>query len=127
MTALTKALRDSVRKVQARVPGAGYVFPLHLASEAATELELLTRWVADLQTGMYINCVYCGYRYGPNHTVPAAEALKAHVEKCPKHPMSEMRTALNHISSHFDLVQKHITWCESAVTEVNALLGKQLP
>ena len=59
------------------------------------EVERLSRWVADLQSGMYVNCVYCGHRYGPGETTPVsmADALKAHVERCPKHPMSKLRDA----------------------------------
>jgi hypothetical protein len=53
----------------------------------------LSKWVSDLQSGMYVNCVYCGHRYGPGETTPVsmADALKAHVEKCPKHPMSALK------------------------------------
>ena len=53
----------------------------------------LRRWVDDLQSGMYVNCVYCGHRYGPGETTPVsmADALKAHVERCPEHPMSALR------------------------------------
>ena len=49
------------------------------------------QWVADLQAGMYINCVYCGHRYGPDDEVPAsmADVLKAHIEVCPEHPLSK--------------------------------------
>ena len=54
------------------------------------------RWVSDLQSGMYVNCVYCGHRYGPKETTPVsmADALKAHVSTCPKHPMSALLAAL---------------------------------
>lgn len=57
------------------------------------ENERLSKWVDDLQSGMYVNCVYCGYRYGPGETTPVsmADALKAHVEQCPKHPMSALK------------------------------------
>jgi hypothetical protein len=60
------------------------------------EVERLQRWVADLQSGMYVNCVYCGHRYGPGETTPVsmADALKAHVEACPSHPMSALRSDL---------------------------------
>ena len=53
------------------------------------------RHVDDLQSGMYINCVYCGHRYGPKDEVEAtmADALKEHIEQCPKHPMSKRRSA----------------------------------
>jgi len=59
----------------------------------AQELEEARGWVKDLHSGMYINCVYCGHRYGPSESTPAsmADVLKAHVEQCPKHPMSALR------------------------------------
>lgn len=60
------------------------------------EIEELKRWVDDLQSGMYVNCVYCGHRYGPSDDVPVsmAEILKEHVESCPKHPMSRLKNDL---------------------------------
>ena len=55
--------------------------------ERVRELE---EWVNDLHSGMYINCVYCGHRYGPKKDTPSimADVLKRHIEKCPKHPLS---------------------------------------
>jgi len=60
------------------------------------EVERLNAWVNDLQSGMYINCVYCGHRYGPKDKVPCtmANALKQHIEQCPKHPMSALKKSL---------------------------------
>ena len=57
------------------------------------EVERLKAWVTDLQSGLYVNCVYCGHRYGPGETTPVsmAAALKAHVEQCPQHPISALR------------------------------------
>lgn len=57
------------------------------------EAESLKSWVSDLQSGMYVNCVYCGHRYGPKETTPVtmADALKAHIEECPKHPLSILK------------------------------------
>ena len=54
------------------------------------EVRKLRTWVADLQSGMYVNCVYCGHRYGPGEMTPVsmADALKAHVAACPSHPMA---------------------------------------
>lgn len=67
-------------------------------AEVALGMKLGTAesWVADLQSGMYVNCVYCGHRYGPGETTPVsmADALKAHVETCCKHPMSQLRAEL---------------------------------
>lgn len=60
------------------------------------EILRLREWIDDLQSGMYINCVYCGHRYGPEGEYPAsmAEVLKEHVEQCPAHPMSALKVEL---------------------------------
>lgn len=57
------------------------------------EVARLRACVSDLQSGLYVNCVYCGHRYGPGETTPVsmADALKAHVEQCPEHPMSALK------------------------------------
>ena len=62
------------------------------------ELEL-ERWIDDLQSGMWINCVYCGHRYGPSDEHPATlhdegprsmkDALREHIAQCPEHPLSK--------------------------------------
>lgn len=80
---------------------------LRAAIEAQAEkLAQYEQWVNDLHSGMYLNCVYCGHRYGPDSDVPVsmADALKEHIEECPKHPMSalkeelaQLRAALNEI------------------------------
>lgn len=53
----------------------------------------LRQWVSDLQSGMFVNCVYCGHRYGKTGEVPEsmADVLKAHIEVCPQHPMSRLK------------------------------------
>lgn len=58
--------------------------------------EKLEAWIDDLQSGMYINCVYCGYRYGPNTVshVTMRKALEDHIASCPKHPLSTAKSAL---------------------------------
>jgi DNA-directed RNA polymerase subunit RPC12/RpoP len=45
---------------------------------------------AELHSGMYINCVYCGHRYGPKEDTPVsmADVLKAHIKVCQKHPLA---------------------------------------
>jgi Zn ribbon nucleic-acid-binding protein len=57
---------------------------------ACVQINSLEQWVADLHSGMFVNCVYCGHRYGPADKVPGAMAdvLKEHIASCPKHPMS---------------------------------------
>jgi hypothetical protein len=66
-----------------------------LLVELVGALRRRERWVADLQSGLYVNCVYCGHRYGPGETTPVsmADALKAHVAQCPEHPMSALADA----------------------------------
>lgn len=66
---------------------------LQKSIELFNENDRLQQWVKDLQSGMYINCVYCGHRYGPESEVPAsmADVLKEHIAKCPKHPMSKLK------------------------------------
>jgi hypothetical protein len=58
------------------------------------QLERYKQWAADLQSGLYVNCVYCGHRYPPSNTPNVADALKRHIAHCEEHPMSGMRKAL---------------------------------
>ncbi len=55
--------------------------------------ERYQQWINDLQSGMYINCVYCGHRYGPREETPVnmSRVLKEHIEQCPEHPLSAMK------------------------------------
>jgi hypothetical protein len=57
----------------------------------------LKQWVCDLQSKLYVNCVYCGHRYGPRETTPVvmADVLKAHISVCPEHPLSKALKALD--------------------------------
>jgi Ni,Fe-hydrogenase maturation factor len=61
-------------------------------ADCLTDIRRLQLWIADLQSGMFINCVYCGHRYGRADQVSAskAEVLKQHIAHCPEHPMSEL-------------------------------------
>lgn len=60
------------------------------------DVKRLQAWVHDLQSGMYINCVYCGHRYGPREDTPCtmADVLKEHIEQCPEHPLSHAMTEI---------------------------------
>lgn len=61
--------------------------------EACNAHDRLKQWVDDLQSRMFVNCVYCGHRYGPQHRTPItmADVLKQHIEQCPEHPMSTLK------------------------------------
>lgn len=67
----------------------------------ATENRRLRQWVSDMQEGCWVNCVYCGHRYGHEKDTPVAiaDVLKAHVEQCPDHPMSELKRRLTKLET----------------------------
>lgn len=65
------------------------------------ENKRLEAWIDDLQSGMYINCVYCGHRYGPNSgpdtkdfNLTMRKALEQHIAECPKHPLSSAKAEI---------------------------------
>ncbi len=68
-----------------------------IGAEAVTlcndEIARLQAWVDDLGSEMYINCAYCGHRYGPREGTPVAMAdvLKEHIIQCPQHPLSHAK------------------------------------
>jgi len=78
-----------------------HIISLEIVKERVRDLE---KWVNDLQSGMYINCVYCGHRYGPSESMPAsmADVLKRHIEQCPKHPMSTLKKELQRLKDVFE-------------------------
>ncbi len=94
MSAASDNLRSNQRQLDA--DGCEVGVSRQAVDETLEEIERLRQWVADLQSGMYVNCVYCGHRYGPGETTPVsmADALKAHISQCPEHPMAECLIAL---------------------------------
>ena len=72
------------------------------------DYKLLRQWVTDLQSGMYVNCVYCGHRYGPGETTPVsmADALKEHVESCPQHPMSALKADRDRLRAEVERLRR---------------------
>ena len=57
--------------------------------DSVEEIERLRQWVADLQDGMYVNCIYCGHRYEPGTPESRDKHLYEHIRTCPKHPLSK--------------------------------------
>ncbi len=88
-----------------------------LAHENTTqkiEIGNLKYWVNDLHLGMYINCVYCGHRYGPDKDVPAsmADVLKKHIEKCPKHPLYEANQEIEQLKKEKEWLLNYCLFLE---------------
>lgn len=81
--------------------------------------ERLRSHVADLQSGMYINRVYCGHRYGPDPgtLVAMADVLRAHIEACPEHPMSKLRAEFGVLFNNYQLLIKHADRLEHPYNE----------
>jgi hypothetical protein len=81
---------------------------MELVKEADTTdvdvLERLVQWVQDLQSRMFVNCIYCGHRYGPSAEVPAsmADVLKEHIKVCPEHPMSKLQAKHDRLLKHLE-------------------------
>ena len=76
------------------------------------EIQRLKDWVTDLQSGLYINCVYCGHRYGPKEDTPVAMAdvLKEHIAHCPEHPLSHANEQIQKLEA---LVVEFVEYLES--------------
>ncbi len=87
--------------------------------EARTENARLKQWVDDLQSGMWVNCVYCGHRYGPGETTPVsmADALKEHIEQCPEHPLFQAKQRLAKIAGHAGKLRAYRFECEAGPLE----------
>ena len=83
--------------------------------EALAQVERYKAWVDDLQSGMYVNCVYCGHRYGPTETTPVsmADALKEHIEHCPEHPASRLRAELEQVKRERDAARHDAKGCHT--------------
>jgi len=111
MSELSKKFREAFKR---RRYGAGDAYDydpdFDLFDVGADEIDRLNAWVADLQSGMYVNCVYCGHRYGPGETTPVsmADALKAHIAQCQQHPMSAVVKLLQECADDLaDMIEGH--------------------
>jgi len=96
-------IEQAVKRAQ---PTAHNVYEtLDLIPKLRAEIERLQAWVNDLHLGMYINCVYCGHRYGPDPGAPIvmADVLKDHIEQCPKHPMSALKAEIIRLKSLMEI------------------------
>lgn len=74
------------------------------------ENERLKQWVNDLHSSMYVNCVYCGHRYGPKENTPVSmsDVLRAHIEKCPMHPMSALKQQIADLTAKLEAAEQKL-------------------
>ena len=88
------------------------------------EVEQLRQWVSDCQSGMYINCVYCGHRYGPKEDTPVAMAdvLKAHIEQCSKHPLSHAKKEIERLTAERDEMAKENERLRAAISKFGGMV-----
>ena len=94
------------------------------------ENEKLRAWIDDLQSGMYINCVYCGHRYGPEKKVAPTmqQALYDHIKVCPKHPCSLLKKALDISQYMIDKDKALSSWFEDEdIERLDAGFAKEIP
>jgi Zn ribbon nucleic-acid-binding protein len=104
---MSDAIRDKIEAtlapaIDCRAPYAKVMITkiIEIAADEAkphiAEIDRLQAWVGDLQCGMYVNCIYCGYRHGLAETTPAsmADSLKAHIAQCEHHPMAKALQAI---------------------------------
>jgi len=62
-----------------------------LAGERDDARDWVRRMTRETQV---LTCVYCGQEYPPGSPSHGSEVLTAHIEVCPKHPMSELKRKL---------------------------------
>ena len=66
--------------------------------EALSNIPALLTEVERLQSGMFTYCLYCGERYDPEN----ADAIKEHIEQCPKHPVSALKKEVERLQAERD-------------------------
>lgn len=65
-------------------------------------IEHLKQWIRDLQSGQYINCIYCGHQFSPNDQEVLADVLRRHVASCPEHPLAQLVAECQKIVDYID-------------------------
>ncbi len=79
-------------------------------SELLAEIKRLQKWLNDLHSGMYINCVYCGHRYGPDSEEGImSEVLHEHIATCPEHPLSAALAEIEQLKKDMEPFMAQIT------------------
>ncbi len=72
---------------------AAYEVLLHHWRQQQLQISRLQQQVADCQPGVFV-CVFCGEHVGASAAVDMADAVKAHLRECQKHPAKAALDAL---------------------------------
>lgn len=100
--------------------------------ELEQEIERLQQWVNDLQKGIYVNCVYCGHRYGPEDETPTsmADVLKEHIEQCSEHPMSKLKQEFEQLQANIidfkEIIQQRGDSLDKKNSEIEQLRNQMI-
>jgi len=75
------------------------------------QARVLQQYIDDLQSEVYINCAYCGHRYGPKSSTPytMSSLLSEHIEKCEKHPLFIANKKIKQLEEKLSSKEKEIT------------------
>ena len=75
------------------------------------EIKRLMKWIADLLSNRYVNCVYCGHRYGKTEDTLSSmsEVLYEHIKECEYHPLAEAREIIRIL---LPFIENQCTTCQ---------------
>lgn len=89
--------RDVIARLQRELKNARAATEVAI-HEHAQEVSKLRQWVRELQSGLYLNCVFCGENFTGQENF---NRLTNHIRECPEHPLSRLLTALwLYLSTH---------------------------
>jgi len=75
-----------------------------------SQMGSLLEWIDDLHSGMYINCVFCGHRYGPDTEEGVmSDVLHEHIAVCPEHSLSEALAEIEQLKKDMEPFMAQIT------------------
>jgi len=81
------------------------------------EVSTLMQWVGDLQTGLYVNCIYCGHRYPPETPDVRDQALYNHIKECQHHPLSKALAQIEELRN--GLIEVYLFLTENQWREID--------
>lgn len=109
--AQAKELSD-IRKIVFSWPrGIDVEFDEYFPDNVARKYKILEQWIADLQSGLHINCVYCGHRYPPGTPDVRDNVLYEHIKICPKHPLSKALVEYEQLQKDLWYFGRHLKCC----------------